>query len=628
MEFKTAKIILALYSEVDILGMKKYFILISFLAIFLLPNFSSAQTMEELKIQIAQLLKQIEELKAQLGQKEVVPSQWCYDFNINLKIGDSGGDIEAIRTVLKKEGFEFRDGGAKFDDEVASAVSGFQQKYGDEILAPLGLKYGTGYAGKATRAKLNQFYGCGVVLPAKPVPVLPQTPTTISTTEICKPSVICASGYALYNTGEKDSNNCAIKKCILTASLPVITGYGPGALQIGETGNFTVNARDQEQQLLTYSVNWGDGISSSYAPDFYTETATFSHSYNKAGIYNFSFIVTDKEGLSAKTGSSVKVSEVTVPLSISAVDYRNAYWQCYDGKESYEGGETSCKNSKIWKQYAEDFCMGRCRYDGKCGVNSFKFWNECGLLSTPAPTPTPTIPAQTTQIPAPTPTITEMSTTIPSSVPIQEIYEQVKCVFKGTAVKQECYGYTSVSGSNYSCSGIDSGIETCVVDVKGAKGEQVIWKSSCGGYAYTTTDGNNEYAEFACPTSNSTPTPTPTPIPTPAPAPIPSVNVLSPNYVGEEKWLIGNSYSIKWETPGYSQSLIARIILFNDKTGSEEIITDVGNTGFYVWTVPAVLGNMQIGEGFIYKIRVELLSVDSSKRIYDDSNVGHLGIIL
>ena len=75
------------------------------------------------------------------------------------------------------------------------------------------------------------------------------------------------------------------------------------------------------------------------------------------------------------------------------------------------------------------------------------------------------------------------------SVPIPIISEQVKCLFYESKSKQECY-----SSNGNSC----SGIEGCVVDIKGPKSERITWKSSCGGYAYTTIDGNNEYAEFKC----------------------------------------------------------------------------------------------------------------------------------
>ena len=68
------------------------------------------------------------------------------------------------------------------------------------------------------------------------------------------------------------------------------------------------------------------------------------------------------------------------------------------------------------------------------------------------------------------------------------VKEKVKCVFKDATTTQECY----------SNKGKCKGIGTCAVDVKGKKGEQVTWKSTCGGYAYTTMDGQNDYAEFKC----------------------------------------------------------------------------------------------------------------------------------
>ncbi|MBI5355070.1 MAG: hypothetical protein HZB68_01300 [Candidatus Aenigmarchaeota archaeon] len=72
----------------------------------------------------------------------------------------------------------------------------------------------------------------------------------------------------------------------------------------------------------------------------------------------------------------------------------------------------------------------------------------------------------------------------------ETLREEVKCVFSGSDAVQKCY---EVSGG-FSCSG--SG--TCVMAVSGPRGSQLTWKSSCGGYAYTTMDGQNDYAEFKC----------------------------------------------------------------------------------------------------------------------------------
>jgi hypothetical protein len=74
----------------------------------------------------------------------------------------------------------------------------------------------------------------------------------------------------------------------------------------------------------------------------------------------------------------------------------------------------------------------------------------------------------------------------------KEIKEQVKCIFDGSNQEQKCY--TAEQNSRAGC----SGKESCVADILGYKGEKITWKSTCGGYAYTFIDGNDEYAKFDC----------------------------------------------------------------------------------------------------------------------------------
>ena len=79
------------------------------------------------------------------------------------------------------------------------------------------------------------------------------------------------------------------------------------------------------------------------------------------------------------------------------------------------------------------------------------------------------------------------------------VKEQVKCIFKNAKTDQKCY--TAEDNPRFYCMGTD----TCVADVNGKKGEKLTWKSTCGGYAYTITDGDNEYVEFNClPEGNTT----------------------------------------------------------------------------------------------------------------------------
>ena len=105
-------------------------------------------------------------------------------------------------------------------------------------------------------------------------------------------------------------------------------------------------------------------------------------------------------------------------------------------------------------------------------------------------------------------TISPISTTPVTGAPISTkpatttegiIKEQIKCVFKNAVTPQKCY--TAGDNSRFYCTGEG----TCVIDVNGNREEKITWKSTCGGYAYTIVDGNNEYAEFNClPEGNTT----------------------------------------------------------------------------------------------------------------------------
>ena len=108
------------------------------------------------------------------GMPTVGTGARCHTFNVNLRVGDQDsnsmerGEISTLNTALQKEGFDpvdiYSDNSNAppyFSELTASIVIRFQEKYRDEILTPVGLKYGTGYVGPATRKKLNQLYGCG-----------------------------------------------------------------------------------------------------------------------------------------------------------------------------------------------------------------------------------------------------------------------------------------------------------------------------------------------------------------------------------------------------------------------------------------------------------------------------------
>ena len=126
------------------------------------PNVQ-ATTIDELQAQIQALLAQIAQLQQQLAEMQGQEPSWCHDFNVNLRIGDAGTEVGQLIKALRLEGFNYSydDYSAPFDNIVASAVVGFQEKYASEVLAPWNLQHGTGFVGQTTRAKLNNLYGCG-----------------------------------------------------------------------------------------------------------------------------------------------------------------------------------------------------------------------------------------------------------------------------------------------------------------------------------------------------------------------------------------------------------------------------------------------------------------------------------
>ncbi len=135
------------------------------LSLFVLPSISTAQVnIEQLQAQIASLLSQVKILQLQLAAAggNGGDGGWCYTFNKNFGIGVDGDEVSALNTILIKEGLRSNSSayGSYFDEDIASDVSAFQEKYRSEILTPSKLRSGTGYVGKGTRAKLNKLYGC------------------------------------------------------------------------------------------------------------------------------------------------------------------------------------------------------------------------------------------------------------------------------------------------------------------------------------------------------------------------------------------------------------------------------------------------------------------------------------
>ena len=68
-------------------------------------------------------------------------------------------------------------------------------------------------------------------------------------------------------------------------------------------------------------------------------------------------------GLAPTVVSTVKkcgVNTFRVSNECGIGAFKNVYFQCYDGYEEKQGGESSCKSSEIWAKYAREACVNRC----------------------------------------------------------------------------------------------------------------------------------------------------------------------------------------------------------------------------------------------------------------------------
>jgi hypothetical protein len=106
---------------------------------------------------------------------------------------------------------------------------------------------------------------------------------------------------------------------------PIISGVsGPQSLSLNQTGTWTVNATNPNGGNLTYSVDWGDvyyaATTASYQSPQYlqSQSATFTHTYSRAGTYTPTFTVTSPNSIQCFT-TPCPINSGSARTSISVV---------------------------------------------------------------------------------------------------------------------------------------------------------------------------------------------------------------------------------------------------------------------------------------------------------------------
>ncbi len=153
----------------------------------------------------------INSVQSALGGTSTGTTNSCYNFSTNLGMGMNGSAVTALQNALKNDGESVTVTGI-YDEQTASAVTGFQQKYASDILTPNGLQYGTGYVGVSTRAKLNSLCTGTVVI----TPTVPTLPTKICPVWGCTPPT-----------------PTPIQMPVTAATIPTITSISPTSGPMG-----------------------------------------------------------------------------------------------------------------------------------------------------------------------------------------------------------------------------------------------------------------------------------------------------------------------------------------------------------------------------------------------------------
>ncbi len=162
---------------------------------------------------------------------------------------------------------------------------------------------------------------------------------------------------------------------------PVVSSFsGPTTLLVNENGTWTIGAKDPEGGTLSYSILWGDEYSyisptATLLGDSrqFTQTTTFSHTYQNAGLYTVIVVVQDSAGLQTKTTTTVKVGNTPVACTL---DYTPV---C--------GRPSGCANTCPPGAYCALYCQQHTpkTYSNKCVMSSenadFLHQGECTATS-------------------------------------------------------------------------------------------------------------------------------------------------------------------------------------------------------------------------------------------------------
>ncbi len=110
---------------------------------------------------LERLLGQLNDQIAKIDREDREIPVLCQEFKENLYYGLKGDSVSCLQQFLRTQEGVYPEGlvTGNFFTLTTNAVIRFQEKYFNEILAPLDLERGTGFVGSSTRSKLNELLG-------------------------------------------------------------------------------------------------------------------------------------------------------------------------------------------------------------------------------------------------------------------------------------------------------------------------------------------------------------------------------------------------------------------------------------------------------------------------------------
>lgn len=294
---------------------------------------------------------------------------------------------------------------------------------------------------------------------------------------------ICTS---LYDTGETDSNGCVIYTCANTTS--------PGQSCSDSDGGLNYFIKGQTV-FTNLSVNYF--IDSCLNSNVLVETYC---NENNIAVKNVECLYGCNNGACFQPP--------TLGNSTSSSDYGGDMGSCLNNPDFWWDQQTN----KCYKYFSKELILSSCSdLDG--GANKYIAAHTFGFRSSFADSKDQRIRTggkdscisdnqliehycdsegfiRTSYLDCPNGCVNDVC------VKGDSISEKITCIFKGSKSENECYiaDANSDTTSNNWC----KGTESCSFEHKGEEGEQLTWKSSCGGYQYTLQDGLEETIVFDC----------------------------------------------------------------------------------------------------------------------------------